>query len=106
MARSRQELENIIARGESVLLPDGRVVTRKEDLPSAVELAGDDIVKKSHAIGDLEAQRAALDAQIAAAKAAPETPSPAPEPPVESPVTEPETPDSKPETVVKGVKPA
>lgn len=67
MARSRNELEAIIDRGESVLLADGRVVTNKEELPTAIELAGNDIVKKAHAIGDLIAARAALDAQIAEA---------------------------------------
>jgi hypothetical protein len=69
MARSRGELEEIIKRGESVLLPDGRNVTSIADLPTAVELAGSDIVKKQQAVADLEAQRAALDKQIADALA-------------------------------------
>ncbi len=75
MALSRDELEAIIKRGESVMLPDGRCVTHIDALPSAVELAGDDVVKKQHAIGDLEAMRAALDKQIAEARsfAPPET---------------------------------
>lgn len=69
MARSRGELEEIIKRGEAVLLHDGRVVTKIEDLPSAVELAGDDIVKRQQAVADLEAAVAKAQADLAAAQA-------------------------------------
>lgn len=67
MPRSRGELEEIINRGECVMLPNGHVVTTIEGLPSAVDLAGNDIVKKQQALGDLQAARDALDRQIAAA---------------------------------------
>ena len=73
MAKSRSELEKIIKRGESVIVKgDGgsRIVTTIEDLPSEVELAGDDIVRKQHAIGDIEAEIARLLKQKEAAQKA------------------------------------
>lgn len=50
------------------MLPDGRCVTQISELPSAVDLAGNDIVKRNFAIGDMKAQREALDKQIAEAE--------------------------------------
>ena len=70
-SRTREELLAIIEGGESVLMPDGNVIHKgnAHELPDAVTLAGDDIVQRQHAIGDLEAQRKAIDASLAKIKA-------------------------------------
>lgn len=74
MSHSREQLERIIKAGGSVIISSSqgapRVVTRIEDLPSPVELAGDDIVKKQAAMGDLQKQIDELIRQQKQAEAA------------------------------------
>lgn len=65
---TREQLEAVIRRGESVIF-NGRVATTLDELPDAIDLAGDDIVKKQQAIGALKAK---ADAAAAEAKAAEE----------------------------------
>jgi hypothetical protein len=100
MPRTRTELERIIERGESVILADGRVVTRKEDLPSEVDLAGDDIVRRQAAAADLRASAQLLLAQAAEAERAP-APS-APKPPTHK--KEPEEPEVKTTETIGGAQ--
>lgn len=74
MAKKRSELEKIIKSGRSVLVSanngTSRVVTKLEDLPSDIELAGDDVMLKQAAIGDIDEQIAKLLAQKDAAQQA------------------------------------
>jgi hypothetical protein len=70
---TRQEMEAIIRKGESVMLhpmhvggfTDTRVISRVEDLPTEAELAGDDESKRHQARQELLARRSALDAELA-----------------------------------------
>lgn len=54
MPLHREEFLAKVRKGESVLYK-GRVINKVEDVPSAVELAGNDPVKKQHAL--LEVQK-------------------------------------------------
>jgi hypothetical protein len=82
---TRQEMEAIIRKGESVMLhpmhvggfTDTRVISRVEDLPTEAELAGDDESKRHQARQELLARRSALDAELARL----ETPAARPTPP-------------------------
>ena len=69
MNRPRAELVAIILKGESVLLPDGRNITTLEELPSAIDLAGNDIILKQVALGNLQEAQAEIARQIAEAQA-------------------------------------
>lgn len=40
--RNRQDMEKLIDDGSSVMLPDGRIITRKDDLPDEAALAAGD----------------------------------------------------------------
>lgn len=68
MAQRRAELEEVIKNGGSVL-HQGRVITKAEDLPSDIELAGNDVVRKQQALGDIDAQIAHLNKLKAEAEA-------------------------------------
>ena len=62
MTRSLEEMTQIILDGGSILY-GSRVLTRIEELPTRVELAGDDIVERQFALRSLEeaAQKALRD---------------------------------------------
>ncbi len=81
MNRSRGECEKIIMRGEGVLLPDGRMITKLEDLPSSIELAGNDIVQKQFAVQELKDTIERAQKALAQAEGTPEAPAAKPEKP-------------------------
>jgi hypothetical protein len=63
--RSRKEMEAIIASGASVMLPNGGVATRVEQLPTAWELAKGDPEKEAQFRAGLEAQIDQLQGRLA-----------------------------------------
>lgn len=64
----RHEMHAIISRGESVLL-NGQLITRHEDLPSAVTMAKNDPEELAKVTADLVSRRRELDRMIAEANA-------------------------------------
>lgn len=67
MSLSRKECEDLIKKGKSVIFGN-RAIRRIEDLPSAVELAGDDLVHRQAAVKDLDEQVKRLQAELKAAQ--------------------------------------
>lgn len=65
---NNRDMRALIAAGETVI-HQGRCIRDVNELPSDVVLAGDDIVKRQHALGELKAQKDALDKQITDAEA-------------------------------------
>jgi len=65
---SREQLERFIDEGRSVNAGARGIVSHKDHLPPAHELAGGDPAKQAEAVEDLEKQRADLDARIKAAQ--------------------------------------
>lgn len=65
MAMHLDEVKEVVGSGRSVLF-GGRVINKKLEspLPTAVELAGDDIVRNQYQI-DLEKKKAELEKEIA-----------------------------------------
>lgn len=66
---TRAEMEAVIRSGGSVVFR-GRVLSKIEHLPSAVDLAAGDTTKLQATVDDLDAQIAALQEQQKVAKAA------------------------------------
>ena len=64
MRLTREQMEKEIERGRSIGLPDGRIVTRVEDLPNPEDLA-DSPEAKAKADEDLAAEIARLEARRA-----------------------------------------
>lgn len=95
MPLSRADMERIITQeGGSVLLPDGRLVTRVEHLPSEAALAKGDPEKERQAAANLHQQIADMQAQLDALTAA-QQPAGDVTPNTGAPVTPPEQPDDK-----------
>lgn len=69
LSYTRPQLEKILTSGGSVMLPGGRHITRIEDLPSDVELAGGDKAQLEDHVKHLHARQAALAREIADAEA-------------------------------------
>lgn len=66
---TRAQMEQVIRGGGSVSI-GGRVINRLDQLPSAVQLAGEDTERLTAAIDDLDVQIAALQEQRKEAVAA------------------------------------
>jgi hypothetical protein len=98
---TRPQMESIIDGGGSVMLASGVLATRKEHLPTEVELAGDDAQKIAQARENLLKQQEAIARQIAslpAPTAPPEPEASRENPPAESPPAAPESPAPSGET--------
>jgi hypothetical protein len=66
--RSRADMEKHIGTGGSVQLPDGRIVTRVEDLPAESELAAGDEARLQAEVDRLQAAHDDSARQLDAAK--------------------------------------